>query len=166
MFLINFFGYMLQCVIFFSLQELEQAMKTAGVQHPVLEKNDSTQLLSDVLKQTHLELDRYKNENNLHASPSPLQSSPVNGAMGGNITIDSSTIQIVQQSNGVVMNELGGAQVVSNEEFAMDDNFPVQGDPMMSVSSTIVQGVVQPGQAINNQSTLNLADVTDMDMLL
>ena len=44
------------------LQELEAVMKQQGVQHPALESDISEQLLSDVLSQTQVALDRIKIE--------------------------------------------------------------------------------------------------------
>ena len=89
------------------LQELEAVMKQQGVQHPALESDISEQLLSDVLSQTQVALDRIKIEQ-------PPQSATVAQPLAATATV-----------------------AVSDEFVVMDDNFPVcANDPMMSLSST------------------------------
>ena len=83
-------------------------MKQQGVQHPALESDISEQLLSDVLSQTQVALDRIKIE------PPPPQSATVAQPLAA-----------------------AAAVAVSDEFVVMDDNFPVcANDPMMSLSST------------------------------
>ena len=96
-------------------------MKQQGMQHPLLNGDQSSQLLSDVVSQTQVEMDRIKIE-----SPS---SQP-------------SVTHLVATA--------------ASDDFVMDDNFPVSGDPMMSLSST--GEVILPACV----ATVTLSDVSDM----
>ena len=132
-------------------------MKTSGVTHPALDKSQSNELLSDVLKQTQ------------HALSSIKIEYPQNTAQ---ISPQQTTQHVITQNGDVIINSAagvgphGGGLVSVSEEFTMDDNFPVQGDPMMSVSTVGVTqqqtGGLNSGETQAAAATINLADVTDM----